>query len=119
MNGGHYQPTSDVSLASETFRWRADDGPTLNAGFVALRTFRGYEPVLLRNPIYTCTRPPPPQLDPRMDTEHRQPHASKNTIIDKLSNSYCNEIIMEGAYEICVPMTHVSSMHRFIKKGHR
>ena len=34
------------------FRWRADDGPTLNAGLVALRFFRGSAPVLLRNPIF-------------------------------------------------------------------
>ena len=25
----------------QAFRWRADDGPTLNAGLVALRFFRG------------------------------------------------------------------------------
>ena len=34
------------------FRWRADDGPTLNAGLVALGFFRGSGPVLLRNPIF-------------------------------------------------------------------
>ena len=34
------------------FGWRADDGPTLNAGFVALWFFRGSGPVLLRNPIF-------------------------------------------------------------------
>ena len=34
------------------FRWRADDGPTLNAGLVALWYFRGSGPVLLRNPIF-------------------------------------------------------------------
>ena len=32
------------------FRWRADGGPTLNVGLVALRFFRGPGPVLLRNP---------------------------------------------------------------------
>ena len=35
------------------FRWRACDGPTLNAGLVALRFLRGSGPVLLRNP-YNC-----------------------------------------------------------------
>ena len=35
------------------FRWRTDDGPTLNAGLVALSFFRGSGPVLLRN--HTCT----------------------------------------------------------------
>ena len=33
------------------FRWRADDGPTLNAGSVALWFFRGSGPELLRTPI--------------------------------------------------------------------
>ena len=33
------------------FRWWADDGPTLNAGLVALRFSKGSRPVLLRNPI--------------------------------------------------------------------
>ena len=34
------------------FRLRTDDGPTLNAGLVALWFVRGSEPVLLRNPIF-------------------------------------------------------------------
>ena len=34
------------------FRWRADVGPTLNVGLVALWFFRGSGPVLLRNPIF-------------------------------------------------------------------
>ena len=35
------------------FPWRADGGPTLNVGFVALRFFMGSGPVhvLIRNPI--------------------------------------------------------------------
>ena len=33
-------------------RWRADDGPTLNAGSVASSFFRGSAPELLRNPIF-------------------------------------------------------------------
>ena len=33
------------------FRWQANDGPTLNAGFVALGLSRGSGPVFLRNPI--------------------------------------------------------------------
>ena len=37
---------------SMAFRWRADDGPALNAGSVALRFFRGSGPKLLRNPIF-------------------------------------------------------------------
>ena len=52
------------------FSWRADDRPTLNAGLVALRCFRGSGPVLLRNPIYLGIfqwgpgPPPPPPLNP-------------------------------------------------------
>ena len=33
------------------FRWRADDGPTSNAGLVALPFFRASGPILLENPI--------------------------------------------------------------------
>ena len=32
---GHQRPTSETPFKM-AFRWRADDGPTLNAGFVAL-----------------------------------------------------------------------------------
>ena len=52
------------------FRWRADDGPTLNAGLVALWFFRGSGPVLLRNPIFLwffrgrLLPPPPPPSGP-------------------------------------------------------
>ena len=35
-----------------TFRWRADDDPTLNAGLVVFWFLRGFAPVLLRNPIF-------------------------------------------------------------------
>ena len=34
------------------FRCRTDDGPTLYAGLVALRFFRGSGPLLQRNPIF-------------------------------------------------------------------
>ena len=53
------------------FCWRANDGPKLNNGLVALRSFRGSGPVLQRNPIFfldfqggpdSCA----PTLDPRM-----------------------------------------------------
>ena len=33
------------------FRWRANDGPTLNDGLVALWSPRGSRPVMIRNPI--------------------------------------------------------------------
>ena len=57
------------------FRWRADGGPTLNPGLVALWFYRGSGPVLLRNPIFCDFSwgggsgplpPPPPHLDLRM-----------------------------------------------------
>ena len=54
------------------FRWRADDGSTLNDGSVALRIFRGSGPELLRNPIFLCffrgggPGPPVPPLDPHL-----------------------------------------------------
>ena len=41
--------TSETPL--NAFLWRADDGPTLNAGFAALWFFRGSRLVLLRNPF--------------------------------------------------------------------
>ena len=60
------------------FRWRAYDGPTLNAGLVALWFFRRSGPVLLRNPIFLWifrgrgSGPPVlPPLDPRMDLSPR------------------------------------------------
>ena len=45
----HYKRTI---LGPPAKRLRADDGPTLNAGLVALYFFRGSGPVLLRNPIF-------------------------------------------------------------------
>ena len=55
-----------------TFGWRADNGPTLNAGLVALLFPRGSGPILLRI-LYLCDFPwgaayplSPPPLDPRM-----------------------------------------------------
>ena len=53
------------------FRWRADDGPTLNAGLVALLFYRGFGQVLLKKPYIFVTfqrvsGPPVPPLDPHM-----------------------------------------------------
>ena len=53
------------------FRWRADDGPKLNAGLVALWFFSGSGPVLLRNPTFLwffrgVSDPLSPPLDPHM-----------------------------------------------------
>ena len=52
------------------FRWRADDGPTLNAGLVALLFYRGFGQVLLKT-LHFCdfqrgSGPPVPPLDPHM-----------------------------------------------------
>ena len=41
-----------ANACKTTFSWRADDGPTLNAGLTALWFFRGPGPILLRNPIF-------------------------------------------------------------------
>ena len=35
LKAGHHRPASETPLMA--FRWRADDGPTLNAGLVVLR----------------------------------------------------------------------------------
>ena len=55
------------------FRWRADDGPTLNAGLVALWFFRGSGPVLLKKPwffvIFQGIQTPCPPLDPHVSSE--------------------------------------------------
>ena len=46
LEAGKHRPASE-----RPFR-RDDDGPTLNAGLVALYFFKGSRPVLLRNPIF-------------------------------------------------------------------
>ena len=50
----HRRPASETPLkwpnaCLMSFRWRDDDGPTLNAGLVASWFFRGIGPVLLGN----------------------------------------------------------------------
>ena len=70
---GHHRSTSKTP-----FKWWADewdDGPTLNAGLVALWFFRGSGPVLLRNHIFfrgggEVSPDPVPPLDPPMDIFH-------------------------------------------------
>ena len=52
VDEGREDPSTTISGPSSAFRWRADDGPTMNAGLVALRFFRGSGPVLLENPIF-------------------------------------------------------------------
>ena len=46
------QPFTDPESYVTVRGWRADNGPTLNAGLVALWFFRRSGPVLLRNPIF-------------------------------------------------------------------
>ena len=66
LKADHHRP------ASETFRWRNDDSPILNAGLVALYFFRRSGAVLLRNPValwFFCgglDPLSPPPLDLRM-----------------------------------------------------
>ena len=55
------------------FRWRSNDGPTLNAGLVALLVIRESKPVFLRKHIFVIFRggggvstAPVPSQDPRM-----------------------------------------------------
>ena len=52
LKAGHYRPTSETPFKWRlagvlmAFCWRADDGPTLNAGLVALR--------ILGDPVQYC-----------------------------------------------------------------
>ena len=73
LKSGYQWPASETPFA---FRYRTDDGPTLNAGFVAtLWFFRGSRTVP-NGTLYLCyfsegggeSGPPVPPLDPRMDT---------------------------------------------------
>ena len=54
LRAGYHQP------ASERHRWRADNGPKLNAGLVALLFLRGSGPVLLRNLYFSGGGGPDP-----------------------------------------------------------
>ena len=61
------RPLNDLSLAG--FRWRADDGPTLNAGLV----FQGIQTSIAKKPYtfvifqgWGSPDPPVPPLDPGM-----------------------------------------------------
>ena len=77
---GRKDPNTTISVPSwacqqnaiyMAFCWRANDGPTLNAGLVALWIFRGSGSVLLRNPIFLWffkggANPMSPSLDPCM-----------------------------------------------------
>ena len=69
VDEGREDPSTTISGPSSAhqqnaimaFPWRADDGPTLNAGLVAA-IFRGSGTVLLENSI--CLDPLSPTLDP-------------------------------------------------------
>ena len=55
MSGSTYFGPSSArqrTAIQMAFRWRANDGPLLNAGLVALWFFRVSRPVLLRNTIF-------------------------------------------------------------------
>ena len=51
LKEGHHRPASKTPLKWRLAGWLADNGPTLNAGLVALSFSRGFRPVLLGNPI--------------------------------------------------------------------
>ena len=70
LKEGYHRPASETPF---TFRWRADDGPTLNACLVAL-IFQGIWTSIGKKPDIFCDlsggsgppAPPPSPLDPRM-----------------------------------------------------
>ena len=82
VHGGREDPDTNISGLSMAprqtplmaFCWRADDGPTLYSGLVALWFFRRSRPVLLRSPKFKwffcggggVRTPCPPPLDWRM-----------------------------------------------------
>ena len=76
---------------SMAFRWRADGGPTLNAGLVALWFYRGSGPVLLRKPLILIffrgggSGPPVPPLDPPMIFGTYRIAEQQNTLASLLS----------------------------------
>ena len=51
VDEGIEDPNTTINRPSSARQRNADDGPTLNAGLVAV-IFRGSGPVLLRNPIF-------------------------------------------------------------------
>ena len=79
MRGERIQIALKAGQHQRHFRWSAKNGPTLNAGLVALWFFRGSEPVMPRNPIICDfsgggVGPPVPPLDPRMQLGFLQNH---------------------------------------------
>ena len=53
LKAGHHRSASETPFTWQmAFRWRPDDGLTLNFGLVALRFFRGFVPLFLRKPIF-------------------------------------------------------------------
>ena len=71
------------------FHWRADDGPTLNAGLKALWFYRGSAPIIAKNPyIFVIFEEGgadflSPPLDPHMGQEkllERKEYLSKDLI---------------------------------------
>ena len=82
-----------VPLYKRAFRWRADDGPILNAGLVALR-FSGDRTCIAIKPYICChfrggggTGPPVPL---RIRAWADKPHCwkSKVTVISPMENTY-------------------------------
>ena len=70
-----YDPNTTKSGSPAFRRWRADDGPTLNAGFLASLFFRGSGPLLLGTPISggPDPLPPPPSGSANSTITHCRP----------------------------------------------
>ena len=64
VDEGREDPSTTISYTTMTFRWRADDGPTLNAGLVAA-IFQGIRTCIARKPyIFVIFQGGPDPLAP-------------------------------------------------------
>ena len=94
--------------------WRADDGPTLNTGLVALWIFRGSVPVLLKYPIcywffrgsWSPAPPPPPPMDPRMSTTSDLKRSHRWTRL--WCTKYCTRRLLSGLGSIYIVSIKIS-----------
>ena len=85
------------------FRWRADDGPTLNAGLEALCFFQGIRTSIAKNNlffqvvIFRGSEPPaPPPLDPRMRAEGPEAPPGKSQFCPEYSSVYLLRASMQA-----------------------
>ena len=107
-----YRPSSACQLNAiqMVFRWRADDGPTLNTGLVAWRFFRGSGPVLVSNPIFLWffrgggsdslpPTPPPPLDSPMIEEFAGHTHYFFNVQVLSQLLDCVNECHMSGSWD--------------------